>query len=148
MGGLIGALIGALAGLIRVLIRNGKKKAEASRAAGRAPAAAAPARKPVLRCVAGSYQGAVVELDRESCTIGRDSRVANLIFPPESTHISTRHCKVRYRDGKFEVEDFHSTNGTSLASGQKLEPGRPHTLAAGDQFYLAEGADVFEVNYD
>jgi len=152
MDALIGAAVALVVVLIRFLVRYLLRKPRASAKAHEkkppAPAAPAPAvRTPVLRGVAGVYEGAVVELDQESCTIGRDARVANLVFPPDCAHVSTRHCKVRFRDGAFEIEDLHSTNGTTLTSGTRVEPGRPHRLQAGERFSLAGGSDIFEVTY-
>ncbi len=106
--------------------------------------------KPVLKGVAGYYAGNALEMGPEAFAIGRDSKAANLVFPPNTDSVSRRHCTIRYDGGKkkFLLEDCGSTNGTFLKSGEKIEPGRTHELSTGDQFYLGNVENMFEVRLE
>jgi len=113
------------------------------------PVVAAPRRaaRPVLRGIAGQYAGASISLESGASTLGRDAQAANLVFPSESDSVSKRHCTVRWdaaRQG-FVLEDHGSTNGTFLASGERLVPDRPRDLKPGDRFYIGDLRNQFEV---
>ncbi|RMH11059.1 MAG: FHA domain-containing protein [Gemmatimonadetes bacterium] len=100
-----------------------------------------------LRGVAGEFAGSVLELDDKPLYIGRHPSVANLVISRGAASVSKRHCCVRYDapSGFFLLEDSWSTNGTFLADGTRLEPGKQVRLRSGDRFYLAEPGLMFAV---
>ncbi len=120
--------------------------------AGPAPAVTQAKRReprPVLKGVAGHFAGQTMELVEGMLVIGRDPRLAQLVYPLGSEEISRKHCTVRFDDKtqKFVVEDS-SSNGTFLSSNQKLDPGKPYYLSPGERFYLADPKEVFEVKLE
>ena len=98
-----------------------------------------------LRCVAGTYAGRTIPLGGQPCVFGRDHSVSNLVFPPDAVHVSKRHCQISFRDGQVLLEDTWSSNGTFLASGERLPAGRPRALRPGDRFHVGSADNVFEV---
>lgn len=105
--------------------------------------------RPVLRGIAGHFSGQNIELVEGTLIIGRDPRLAQLVYPLSSEEISRKHCTVRFDDKtqKFVVEDS-SSNGTFLSSNQRLDPGKPYYLNPGERFYLADPKEVFEVKME
>jgi hypothetical protein len=103
--------------------------------------------KPVLKGVAGEYLGAAFPLESGASTLGRDPNAANLVFTGEASSISKRHCSVRWDAGRrvFLLEDHGSTNGTFLASGERLAPNVPRELRPGERFYIGDLRNQFEV---
>jgi hypothetical protein len=103
--------------------------------------------KPVLRGIAGQYAGSSFPLETGSSTLGRDPSAANLVFSGEASSVSKRHCSVRWDAGRgiFLLEDHGSTNGTFLASGERLAPHQLRELRAGDRFYVGDPRNQFEV---
>lgn len=113
---------------------------------GGQPAIVRP-RPPVLRGLTGFYAGQSIPMEEKPWVFGRDQHVANLVFPPEVTQVSKRHCELRY-DPQVDtvvLEDTWSSNGTFLESGEKVEPGKPKRLRPGDRFYLATRDNLFEI---
>ena len=106
--------------------------------------------KPVLRGVAGQYAGSSVGLETNPSTLGRDPHSANLVFGAEAGSVSKRHCTVRWdpHRGVFVLEDHGSTNGTFLASGERLAPNQPRDLRPGERFYIGDLRNQFEVGFD
>jgi len=105
--------------------------------------------KPALRGLAGQYSGAAIPL--ESTTIlGRDPHAANLVFTSEADSVSKRHCSIRFdaARGVFVLEDLGSTNGTFLMTGERLTPGQPRDLKAGDRFYIGDQRNQFELGLE
>ncbi len=101
----------------------------------------------VLRGTAGQYRGIELELDEEPIVLGRDARVAQLVFSGESGGISRRHCQLRFERAtrSFELEDLWSSNGTFLRRGDEIKPREPRQLKPNDSFYLGDREAVFEV---
>jgi len=110
------------------------------------PAFTAP--RQYLKGIAGFYAGTAIPLEAEPWVLGRDRDASNLVFPADHAAISKRHCSISFdpSTGKVYVEDTWSSNGTYLAGGIKLEPGRPYELRAGDRFYLADRNNLFEIS--
>jgi S1-C subfamily serine protease len=101
---------------------------------------------PHLVGLGGALRGVTVPFDDGPIVIGRDPRVANLALPASCDDVSKRHCRVQLEpDGGFLLEDCWSTNGTFLASGERLAPGSSRRLAAGARFYLADASQMFEL---
>jgi len=106
--------------------------------------------RPALHGVAGQYAGKSFSLDAGPSVLGRDQRAANLVFAPEADSISKRHCMVSWDAPRrtFVIQDLGSTNGTFLATGERLTPGRSYDLAAGGRFYIGDLRNQFEVRME
>jgi hypothetical protein len=94
----------------------------------------------------GEYAGQTIELGEEELFIGRDHRIAQLIYPVDREIISRRHCSISYskEDDQFVLVDY-SASGTYLGNGERLEPGEEYYLQSGDSFYLADPAEEYTV---
>jgi hypothetical protein len=103
--------------------------------------------KPMLRGIAGHFQGSVLELEDETLTIGRDPQTCQLVFPATLTNVGRKHCTLRFdtREHVFWLQDCNSTNGTFLQSGERLKPEQPKQLRPGERFYLSDQSTTFEV---
>lgn len=117
-----------------------------------APAATQARRRkprPAIKGIAGRFAGQTIELTEGMVIIGRDPRLAQLVYPLSSEEISRKHCTVRFdeKTQKFMLEDS-SSNGTFLSSNQRLDPDKPYYLNPGDRFYLADPKEVFEVRME
>jgi len=109
------------------------------------PRIAESARTYDLHALSGPLAGTFVDLDVDPIVMGRDPSVSNLIIPLGS--ISRKHCTLRLVNGNVLLEDNGSVNGTFLSDGQRLGSGIPHRLQAGDRFFLADRAILFEIRY-
>lgn len=72
-------------------------------------------------------------LDRRGAVIGR-AATSDWCLPDPAQHISSRHCEIRYADGRFELLD-HSTNGTFLY-GQSARLETAYLVRQGDVFVI------------
>jgi hypothetical protein len=106
--------------------------------------------RPALRGVAGQYEGKSFSLDSGPSVLGRDQRAANLVFAPEAQSISKRHCMVSWDAGRrtFVIQDLGSTNGTFLATGERLPPGQSRDLPPGQRFFIGDLRNQFEVRME
>ncbi len=160
----------ALLAIIAVAVTMMKKKsAPAAAAAAGASAGAAtqrvsapvtqakPSTAPVTRAksvgpktsvkgISGHFAGKTIELIDGNLVIGRDPRMAQLVYPQSYEDVSRKHLSIRFdeRSNKFILEDS-SSNGTYLSSNQKLEPGKPYYLNPGERFYITDPKEVFEL---
>jgi len=115
------------------------------------PAASAPAPRPKyaeqLLC---TLQGEDIETRSQVCfeiqdrlqrehggrlILGRNSTAAHLCV--KNTSVSGQHLSLIFRNGKFEVEDMDSSNGTRV-NGRRLVPFRPVPLTDGDRIEAGE----------
>jgi two-component system, NtrC family, response regulator HydG len=64
---------------------------------------------PRIVAISGELKGKEFHLERGRVSIGRDA--SNTIAPPDAA-VSRRHCVVEWADGKAEVTDLESHNGT------------------------------------
>jgi hypothetical protein len=106
--------------------------------------------KPVVRGLTGQYAGASIPVDARPSVMGRDQAAANLVFGIDSDAVSKRHCSIRWDAprGTFVLEDLGSTNGTYLATGDRIWPGQPRDLRPGDRFYVGDTRNQFEVRME
>ncbi len=106
--------------------------------------------RPALVGMVGQYAGSSIALDAGPSTLGRDHSNVNLVFPPDANAISKRHCRVSWDVARrvFVLEDLGSTNGTFLASGERVNPGQPRDLRPGDRFYIGDLRNQFEVRME
>lgn len=99
-----------------------------------------------IKGISGHFSGQTIELVENQLVIGRDPRLAQLVYPQSNDDISRKHLTIRFdeKTNKFILEDS-SSNGTFLSSNQRLESGKPYYLNAGDRFYVVDPKDVFEL---
>ncbi|KJU84470.1 serine protease do-like HtrA [Candidatus Magnetobacterium bavaricum] len=102
--------------------------------------------QPALHALSGEYAGKTINITG-NITIGRDPRVANLVFMEDHGSISKKHCIVGYNHltKLFFIEDCNSTNGTYLTSGKKLTAGKRYDINPGMQFYVGDKKNTFEL---
>ena len=74
-------------------------------------------------------------LDQRGAIIGR-AATADWSLPDAALYISSRHCEIRFTEGRYELID-RSTNGTFMLGESARLPG-PHVLAAGDVFVVGQ----------
>jgi pSer/pThr/pTyr-binding forkhead associated (FHA) protein len=91
------------------------------------------------------YKGNIFSTPQGRLVIGRDARLANIVFPQGTPGISNVHCEVRYENGMFVLIDNNSSNGTFLADGTRLAPGQPYPIARKNGFYLATRENMFSI---
>ncbi len=106
--------------------------------------------RPALHGVAGQYEGKSFSLDAGPSVLGRDQRAANLVFASEAHSISKRHCMVSWDAARkaFVIQDLGSTNGTFLATGERLTSGQSRELPAGARFFIGDLRNQFEVRME
>ncbi|QPK80158.1 FHA domain-containing protein [Corynebacterium lizhenjunii] len=95
-----------------------------------------PAGQGLLVVKRGPNAGARFLLDRETTTAGRHPE--SDIFLDDVT-VSRRHAEFRINDGKFEVVDVGSLNGTYV----NREPRNSQELAVGDEIQIGKFRLVF-----
>ena len=82
-----------------------------------------------------------------SIIIGRNAQKCNVAYPVDTQGISAVHCQIRESNGRFEIIDRGSSNGTFLGSGQRLAPNVPTVLPDGTFFYLGSAEQLFQIKY-
>ena len=104
---------------------------------------------PELRGLSGRFSGVSVELDEQPLVVGRDPRVAQLVFPEGALNISKRHCVLTYDPNNkgLWVKDCWSTNGT-FVNKNKLSSEHAKLLLPGECFYLANMDEKFMFSLD
>lgn len=98
-----------------------------------------PVLKPLLRGLTGQFSGMELELSDTPVALGRHPLASHIVFNPQSSEISRRHCLVGYdqQEKQFFLEDCWSSNGTFVNSNEKLRPGEQRWVTDGTRFYLA-----------
>lgn len=104
-------------------------------------------RRCLITCTAGPLAGMQYELtEGRELTIGRE----NCLIPiPEDTQgISRHHCRLFMRGGTAYLEDNHSSFGTYLIPGDKIDPANGAVPLADNAVFCLASTDVaFRVNY-
>ncbi len=85
-----------------------------------------------LTMLTGPTPGTVKTLTSGELVIGRDDE---LPWPIEDRGVSSRHARIVYQSGGFEISDLDSTNGTYV-NGRRVLHG--HRLHDGDRIQLGE----------
>ena len=73
------------------------------------------------------------EINKTPFTIGREN--ANIVIP--ETYISKIHVVISYKDGKYRIADYASTNGTKV-NGTQLRPKVYYELRDGYEIELSD----------
>jgi len=104
-------------------------------------------REPRLVGLDGEHAGFSYRVLNRRLTFGRDPSRCSILFPLEAGEISRVHCTLKYDEETrlFILEDNGSSNGTFLASGERLEPGVRYELKNGERFSLSGKLHWFEV---
>jgi len=91
--------------------------------------------RPRLLVLSGPLKDSTIPLSEEEITIGREASNGLAITDPS---VSRKHCLVRMQDGKFQVRDLGSRNGTLVNGGAVQEHWLKHgdEIAAGDSSFL------------
>ena len=79
------------------------------------------------------YNNKKYVINKTPFTIGRDN--ANIVIP--ETYISKIHVVISYKDGKYRIADYDSTNGT-IVNGTPLRPKVYYELRDGYEIELSE----------
>lgn len=105
---------------------------------GPQPAAAGEIPMARLRVISGPQAGQSFTLGRDNITIGRDTNNDITLNDPM---VSSVHCRLRYGQGSWFVQDAGSTNGT-IVNGERVTARR---LVSGDRLELGDTELIFEV---
>jgi hypothetical protein len=110
-------------------------------------AEAANDEEPRLYGVEGEHAGNSYRVLNRRLTFGRDPAQCVILFPYEAGDVSRMHCTLRFIEESrlFLLEDHGSSNGTFLADGERLQPGRKVELRTGERFSLSGNKHIFEV---
>ena len=65
--------------------------------------------QPRLLAIAGPLKDSTIPLPDGEVTLGREPTCALPVIDPS---VSRKHCLLRYEDGRFQVKDLASRNGT------------------------------------
>lgn len=139
----VGILILAIAVTAVITVNKKKKQEETIEEVSKPVQPQAPVRKPALCSLASQHRGMKVMLEGKQILIGRNTASCRIVFQQGTPGVSNVHCSVSWdaERGKFILTDMKSSYGTFLMNGQKLNPGVPYELNAGDSFYLGDRAN-------
>jgi hypothetical protein len=98
-----------------------------------------------LICTKGNFAGMTFPVGDGGLTIGRDPKVCQIVFPNETTGISSVHCELKPYGNGIALIDRGSSYGTFTAAGRKITPNETVSLKTGDIFYLADKNNEFKV---
>lgn len=87
----------------------------------------------------GSMAGYTVTIsDGETLNLGKDAKIAGLVFSSDYTHVSRLHCTISYsaNGNSYFVTDC-SSNGT-FANGERLPTGKRISVSVGTVLVLAD----------
>lgn len=127
--------------IVAAAIAAGKKKAKKEETEKEIPKPVQPQslqRNAVLCSLASQHSGMRIILRGKQILIGRNAASCQIVFQQGTPGVSGVHCSVSWdaEREKFVLTDMKSSYGTFLMNGQKLSPGIPYYLSAGDSFYL------------
>lgn len=99
-----------------------------------------------LKGLSGAFVGTEIPLEENNIVLGRDPKLANIVFDGKYNKISRRHVRLIYRSQthEFILEDLYSGHGT-FVKGKKLTGGKKVRLRSGDTFYLVSSEHTFKV---
>ena len=144
---IIAAAVAVAAAVVVIIVVMGKKKSPV------AAAAAVPYNNPTPSFGGATIVGMKGIMANRTFTIngnliiGRNAQKCNVAYPVDTQGISAVHCQIREANGRFEIIDRGSSNGTFLGSGQRLTPNVPTVLQDGTFFYLGSAEQLFQIKY-
>ncbi len=101
-----------------------------------------PSQIPRLIALSGALRGAEFLLERK-ITIGRDPKVCNIVFPPNTPNVSRKHCVLEMRADGVYIMDVGSSFGTFWQSGIRLPVNE--WIKVRENFYLGTRETMFSV---
>jgi hypothetical protein len=105
-----------------------------------------PKRQCYLEGTAGAMRGKKITLkNKQPIVLGRDPRVAQIVFPKDLVDVSKKHAQVIFEEDVVILEDLNSTQGTYDSNGVKLSAAQRITLKNNDTFYLTPKKHEFKV---
>ncbi len=97
--------------------------------------------RPRLLVIAGPSKDSTIPLPEAEATIGRDPTSTVAVIDPS---VSRKHCVLRREDGRFQIKDLESRNGT-LVNGVAI---KDHWLRHGDEIATGDSVFLFLVEED
>lgn len=99
-----------------------------------------------LKGISGAFTSAEIPLEENGIVLGRDPKLASIVFEAQYQEIGRRHAHLAYdsQTHDFVLEDLYSRHGT-FVKGRKLYGGEKARLKSGDIFYLASPTHTFQV---
>ena len=143
----VAAIVGVII-IVVVVIMRGSKNDEEQKPQEYVPQPSV--KHPVIRSLSAQHRGMRVEINNQPILIGRSKSDCSIVFAENTPGVSGRHCSVAWdaASSNFVLTDLGSTYGTYLQGGQKLNPGVPYNLKAGESFYLGEINNMLSVNLE
>ena len=92
--------------------------------------------RPRLLVLSGPLKDSTIPLPEDEITIGRDPSNGVAVTDPS---VSRRHCTVRWQEGRFQLRDLESRNGT-LVNGTAVQE---HWLQHGDEIAAGDSCFLF-----
>ena len=92
--------------------------------------------QPRLLALSGPLKDSIVPLPEEEVTLGREPANAVAVIDPS---VSRKHCVLRKNDGRFQIQDLESRNGT-LVNGI---PVKEQWLHHGDEIAIGDSVFIF-----
>lgn len=90
------------------------------------------------------YNGKIYKLNKTPFIIGRDPNSSDFCIDKKT--ISRNHAKLTKTEGRWYLEDLHSSSGTNL-NGIKIDPSRKYEIVPNDCVELSDVSfDVLSVN--
>ena len=93
----------------------------------------------------GYFSGRSLPLGQGPVIFGRDAKRCSAVYPSNTKGVSGLHCRVEQAGPSVVLTDLGSTYGTFLKNGTRLTANVPYNLHSGDEFYLAEPANTFQI---
>lgn len=124
---------------------GGRVTMAVNRGAGAAAAAPAVSSKEIqLQCIAGPSVGQTYRCrEGQSLTLGRVAGRADIALPGCES-VSGVHCRIDVVNGRVNITDLNSTNGTYL-DNQRLAPNSPMHALDGSTIYLGNKNCAFRI---
>jgi transcriptional regulator with GAF, ATPase, and Fis domain len=97
--------------------------------------------QPRLLAIAGPLKDSTIPLPEGEVTLGRDPTSAVPVVDPS---VSRKHCLLRREDGRFQIKDLESRNGT-LVNGS---PVKEQWLRHGDEIAIGDSVFFFLLEDD
>ncbi|MFH1230273.1 MAG: FHA domain-containing protein [Planctomycetota bacterium] len=94
---------------------------------------------PILKITHQDGKEESIVLKEHPITFGRGA--TNTIEIPSDVKLSREHCRIEYKDGKYEIVDLDSSNGIYV-NNQKV---KSHCLNAGDKILIGQTNIIFEL---
>lgn len=123
---------------------GGRVTMAVNRGPGMGAAPVAGGREIQLQCIAGPNVGQIYSCrEGQAMTMGRVAGRADIALPGCES-VSSVHCRISVMNGRLNVTDLNSTNGTYL-DNQRLSPNQPMHALDGSTIYLGNKNCAFRV---